>query len=209
MRAIPTTNEKPSRTGLTLVEVVVSTLLVSLLMIAALRTVSAVTLSHRLAGDIDHGPRLAHTMIAEITQRGYKQEGTSTIGRDGENQFFRNTWDDVDDYDGTNNSPPKIESGGVMNDLSGWRRQVSVDWVTPANPSITSGSDTGLKRITVTVTSPAGETYILEALRSETGAFEAPLPSDTTIQTGQHFEIETTDGTIHYGQQMLPNGINN
>jgi hypothetical protein len=50
---------------------------------------------------------------------------------------------------------------------TGWQREVTVEWVNPANPALTSLTDLGLKRITVTVKHDGQVVTRLVALRSD------------------------------------------
>ena len=75
-------------------------------------------------------------------------------------------FDDVDDYDGWDSSPPESRDGASMANSTGWRRTVVVERVDPAAPMSTVASDKGLKRITVTVYQGATVASRLVALRS-------------------------------------------
>jgi hypothetical protein len=57
----------------------------------------------------------------------------------------------VDDFNGWSESPPKDRDGTAMSELSGWTRSVAVVWVSSANLSTVSVTETGVKRVTVTV----------------------------------------------------------
>ena len=74
--------------------------------------------------------------------------------------------DDVDDYDGWSGSPPEYKDGTVIPDLDGWARHVTVAWVKATDLSLTSGSETNVKRITVTVTYNDMEVASLTAVRT-------------------------------------------
>jgi len=73
------------------------------------------------------------------------------FGRESESGVDRADWDDVDDYHLWSASPPQDRSGTPLPNLTDWQRDVVVEWVDPSNPSVTVGSDQGVKRITVTV----------------------------------------------------------
>src|SRR3712207_7569247 len=61
-----------------------------------------------------------------------------------------------------------FRSGGT-----GWRRQVTVASVKPSDPTQSVGSDKGLKRITVTVTSPTGRVTTLTRSEEHTSELQS------------------------------------
>ncbi len=63
----------------------------------------------------------------------------------------KTTLDDVDDFDGYAETPPLYADGTAMAGLSAWTRRVRVQWVDRNDPSLVVGSETGVKRIIVTV----------------------------------------------------------
>ena len=87
------------------------------------------------------------------------QSCSNTMGDEegGNRQLF----DDVDDYHNLNNMPPVTASGNTLNVYNSYRVQVNVAY---------AGGDLGLanrtaKRITVTVTTPLGNTIPVTAYR--------------------------------------------
>jgi hypothetical protein len=95
---------------------------------------------------------LAEGLLTEILAKDYKEAGSTTIGLDpGESSTSKANYDDVDDFHNWSESPPQSADGTPMPDLAGWRRSVEVAYVDPTDLSRTSLSDTGAKRITVTV----------------------------------------------------------
>ena len=88
--------------------------------------------------------------------------------------------------------------------LGGWNRQVSVVYADLSNPTQTSVSDQGLKRITVTATSPEGAQTILVAYRSQWGVMEQSPATDTTLQAHINSEIKVgTATTLHSAVNLL------
>ena len=69
----------------------------------------------------------------------------------GETTSSKANYDDVDDFNGWSESPPQDRDGNSMTELTGWQRSVSLAWVNSANLSTVSAAETGVKRITVTV----------------------------------------------------------
>ena len=64
----------------------------------------------------------------------------------------RAVFDDVDDYHGWSSASIEDRSGGALAGGASWAQSVTVELVVPVNPGTVSGTDLGLKRITVTIT---------------------------------------------------------
>lgn len=142
-----------NRGGFGLVETVVATALVGVLMVAALRTVGVSIFTQYKAAERTAGQMLADGLMAEILAKSYADPDSSPqFGPEaGESSTSKANYDDVDDYQGWNESPPQYADGNPMPDLTGWKRSVAVCWVDPSDVSKDKSSDTGAKRITVTV----------------------------------------------------------
>ena len=154
MTTIPNKATTPNdRRGLTIVEVVVSASLVSLVLIGAMNCLAGMTRGMLSTSDVILARSLAEQLEAEILQRAYADPNeTPVFGRESsEAATPRSGFDDVDDYHGWTGNPPQNQSGTALPGLTGWQRIVTVEWVDPANPMTASGSDQGVKRITVTV----------------------------------------------------------
>ena len=138
----------------TLVEATLSTIIVGVMIVAALSTVGATRLGEYKAGQSCRGLPLAQDLLAEILQQAYEDPNTPVLfgPEAGEATSHRADFDDVDDYHNWSASPPQRKNGAPMNDLAGWERHVEVVWVNPDELSQTVGSDQNVKRITVTVT---------------------------------------------------------
>lgn len=141
------------RRGFNLVEVVVSSLLVGTLLIAALQAVGISVSTQSIMADESKAAWLADALLMEIHEQSYMEPGTSAsaIGQDvGETNTSRVLYDDVDDYHNWNETQIQNKDGTIIPDLVNWRRSVSVSWVT--STLVTSGTETGVKRINVSVT---------------------------------------------------------
>jgi hypothetical protein len=134
-------------------EVVASTMIVGLMAVAALDSLGAATRSSEWIGNRAVAQGLADELLSEILQTGYAEpSGSLAFGPDGaESTGPRSAFDDVDDYHGWSASPPQYRDGSNMPDRADWRQRVEVQRVTPADPTQTSGSDLGAKRIRVTI----------------------------------------------------------
>lgn len=147
-----------------------SIVVLSTMLLASLGSVAAVAKSRLSQKESVQGLALARQLISEITQTRYKDLVDPVFGIEaGE---LRSTYDDVDDYNGLSETSAAYASGTLIAGANGWKRTVAVNWVSTTDPSQTSGSDTGLKRIRVTVTSPAGRVTTVDALRSAENGYE-------------------------------------
>jgi MSHA pilin protein MshD len=143
----------PSRRGFAIIEAVISTVIIAVLLVAAMRAAASSNLTQYKTAERATGRMLAQGLLAEILAQAY-QEPTSAVlfGREsGESSTSRANYDDVDDYNGYTETPPMDKSGATIANLTGWQRSVAVAWVNLADPATVSTSETGVKRITVTV----------------------------------------------------------
>jgi len=157
--------------GFTLVEAVVSLVIVAGMLVAALNTVGASRLSQQRTSQYSRGQLLAEALMAEILRQDYLDpNGTPVFGTEpGESNITRADFDDVDDYDGWSSSPPVAKDGTPLAGLSGWQRSVTVQWVDPADITQVQASETNTKRITVTVSCNNKQVGSLTAIRTNSG----------------------------------------
>jgi type II secretory pathway pseudopilin PulG len=122
-RAAPN-QRQAKRRALTLLEVVVSTLIVGVMIVAALETLGAAMRSGNTAGNLSIALGLADERLADILN-------TSYAGIDAYNN----------------------QSEQFAGDRDGWSRHTIIERVTPSNPTqLTAGNvDQQVKRIRVTV----------------------------------------------------------
>jgi prepilin-type N-terminal cleavage/methylation domain-containing protein len=158
------------RRAFSLVEVAVSAVLVGVLMAAAMRSVGGSVLAQYRTAERAFARLLADGLLTEILAKDYRQAGSTGIGRDaGETTTSKVNYNDVDDFDTWTESPPQFADGTPMPDLANWSRSVQVVFVDPANlnQTSTSASETGAKRITVTVTHNGGVVATRVAVRTD------------------------------------------
>ena len=140
--------------GFTLIEAVVSLLIASGMLVAALNTVGAARATDHKVAERTRGLLLAQALMAEILQQEYTDPdyglGSFGLGAD-EATGTRSLFEDVDDYHGWQASPPQRKDGTPIAWAQGYEEVVTVAWVNPADLSQTSGSETGVKRIEVTI----------------------------------------------------------
>jgi type II secretory pathway pseudopilin PulG len=143
----------PKSSALTLIEVVASTMIVGLMAVAALDALGAATKSANSIGNRAVAAGLADDLMAEILMQPYSDpDGSAVFGHEsGEASTPRSVFDDVDDYDGWNASPPQYRDGTNIPDRTNWRERVTVSYVVPSNPTQTTNTDQGAKRIHITI----------------------------------------------------------
>jgi type II secretory pathway pseudopilin PulG len=150
MKPSPRHNLESSR-AFSLLEAVIATMIVAVMLVAALDTVGASRITQHKATLVSRGRLLAESLLAEILQQDYQEPGAMHVfGLEAaESPMSRSNYDDVDDYQGWTASPPVAQDGTVLPNTSNWRRTVTVEWVNPLDPQQVSGTETGTKRITV------------------------------------------------------------
>jgi len=177
---------------MTLIEAVISIVIVTTMLVAAVSALGSFSRARRSQFDRCAGAGLARALMSEILQMRYIEPGQYvSFGReDGEADDVRSAWDDVDDYAGLVESSPKTRDGEQIVGAEGWTRSVTVEFVQPENPTQASPEDTGLVRITVSATSPTGVTTTLEALRGDRSVYDQPPRSETTFVTWVGAEMQ-------------------
>jgi hypothetical protein len=137
--------------GVSLLESMISTLLVGVILVASMKTVGTVMQQRNSTVDDQRAVWLAQEMFAEILEKEYADphDNSPTFGP--EETGSRHNYDDVDDFHSWNKMPPEQRDGTPLSNLAEWRREVVIEYVDPGNPAIPLGHDTGAKRITVNV----------------------------------------------------------
>lgn len=153
--------------GFTLIEAVISIVLVGLLLVAAINTLGATAVSKR---NIEHQARgylLAADLMAEILNQAYEEPvDTVTFGRESESGGDRTDWDDIDDYDGWSATPPETKDGLPLDGYDQWTRSVEVAFVNPTDLNALSANP-GVKRVTVTASFNGVPAAELVAIRTQ------------------------------------------
>lgn len=146
---------RPERRAFTIIEAALASVVVATMLSAALSAAGSAATSRARALWRIQGQSLAAVLMAEILAKPYTDPGliSLTLGPDlGESHSNRASLDDVDDYEGYSQSPPRNSAGVRLIAESGWSWTCAVAWVSPSSPGGSSSLlDTGLKRITVTV----------------------------------------------------------
>ncbi|MEP0843428.1 MAG: hypothetical protein HRF43_12060 [Phycisphaerae bacterium] len=139
---------------MSLVEVAVSMLIVGVGLTAGVQALGSFAAGSRAWQERSVAAHLAAQLMAEINALPFQEPGgaAGTIGRESGETALRTTFDDIDDWDGWNQSPPVNSWGSPMSEYTGYCQQVSVTFDTSL------ATRTGLtfpagaaKKITVTV----------------------------------------------------------
>ncbi len=184
------------RRGLSLIEAVISTVVVGWLLVAAVNTLAYGARTRQVQAESGVGTTLAQQLMSEILQASYQESESLVQGIDrpgsgglteitmepvlpvfgpesGEVDGTRTYFDDVDDYDGWSASPPQAKDGTELANCDGWTREVTVTYGDPATLNqVGKLTDSGLKYITVTVTDQKGQQTTSVALRSGLGTYD-------------------------------------
>lgn len=142
------------RRGLTLAETMVSLVVLAVAVTAGVQSLGSFAAGARTWQERSVALELAAQLMSEINALPFHDpSGNTSIGRDaGETTGDRTTYDDIDDYDGWDESPPKDASGNAMSQYASYRRQVSVVFdnslATQTGLTFPAGS---FKKITVTI----------------------------------------------------------
>jgi len=177
------------QTGITIAEVGIAAMLVGVVIVASLEAATAINRTHRICVERTIGPTLAHSLMSEIVSMPYEDPDDDS----GSPGTVRNTFRQIGDFLNTT-TEIVTRSGSSIEDYNEWEQEIDISWVDPATGQI-SASDTGLKRITVTVfkSSDRDATEVsLRAYRSRNGLLEQPLYQDCTLIAWVGAELQLT-----------------
>ena len=157
--------------GFTVLESVISTLIVGSMMVAAMNVVGASETARQYGADKSTGLMLAEELMSEILAMPYKdpESGTVYFGfePDEPNNGTRHAFDDVDDFCSWQASPPQNADGTEKAGFDLWKRWAQIVRVKHDALSQTMNSETGVKWITVIVERNGREVCRLHAHRAD------------------------------------------
>jgi type II secretory pathway pseudopilin PulG len=134
------------------VEVIMSTLLVGVVFVTALSSVAQSRRSQVVESDSARATAIAQDLMGEITRLSFRDpaDDATSLGTNS-SESTRINYDDVDDYHGLSESPPKYRNGTNIPGTTGWTQTVSVTHMNSSSLTSTSSNETGAKRIVVTI----------------------------------------------------------
>lgn len=138
--------------GFSLVEVLIAVMLIGLAVAALVAANGALTQANGAGTDLSNAEFLIGE-IAELTALLPVVDpvtGVSTFGP--ETGEVLATYDDLDDFDGANFSPPICAERAVLNSSAGFSQQITVENVSPSNfEQVVADHSSDFVRVTVTV----------------------------------------------------------
>jgi type II secretory pathway pseudopilin PulG len=132
---------------MSLIEVAVSTVIVGVMMTAALSAVAASAKERAAMANSATAQALGEALLAEIESVACGR-GVIAANLGAPN---RAAFDDVGDYAGLDDSPPKERDGTAIAGVTGFARSVGVTNVDPTTLA-TGAPDSGFRKVVVTVT---------------------------------------------------------
>ena len=168
------------RPGVTLIEVMISIVLVSTIMLVSLSASANLLRNSSQQRHTNHGASLAAQIIDEVSSMDFRDRVDPVYGLESnENASDRTTFDDVDDYHGYTSTPPAHRDGTMISGYAGWSFSVSVIPADPDASEITTTSaneHSPLRVIAVVCTAPEGTTV-------SAGTLVSNVPSDISDST--------------------------
>lgn len=161
-------NYKKCRAGFSLFEVVGALLITAVLITASSRTIAAAKMRERRTLDQISEIYLANELLNETQLQAFSEpDDVPVFGLEaGESGSNRLLYDDIDDYNGLIESPPKRRDGTAWSEFSAVTRSVKVDWVSDTPPHTTQTSASGLKRVEVSIIRDGNVILKMTAYRS-------------------------------------------
>ena len=199
--------DRAGAAAFTLVESLLSVVIVSGVLVASLGTIGAIGRARAVQIERAAATQLAGQVMAEVMQCYYQEpSGAGPFGPDS-GELTRAAFDDVDDYDNwqSTGGTPTLRDGTALEGYGGWKVRVMVNPARVSDPRITEGLETGLKRIRVSVTTPAGVKYDMYGVRAANGMYEQMPATATNYLTfgGVSARVGERGKTIHGGAHPL------
>ena len=142
------------RSGFTYVEVMLAAVILSVLLVSALTLFGNLGRSRGAVMVADKANTLVLDLMQEILQQSYSDPAGAAEFGPGADEMgtSRANFDDVDDYHGLQETPPKDKTGNDLAEYVNMTCQVAVQHVQAADFTLTAAADQGYKEVTITIT---------------------------------------------------------
>ena len=185
---------QPRRRGLTLLEVIISLLLTTTIVLVSVTASANLYRNQAVSADEHLARELAFQILDEVTSTDFQDgDNDRVFGNEAsESTTNRSAFDDVDDYDGYTASPPTHRDGSTIVGLENWSLSVSVSKADTVASGIVASTadDAPLRLVTVTCTSPAGAVSSESMLVSEV---PSNIPDNTSFDKWRHLQLTFPD----------------
>ena len=162
----------PRRRGITLIETIISVLIVAGLFVAAVSTLGAARSAESRTAERLHAQALAEDLISEILAQPYDHPTAPALAvADASGDTDRLGYQSLNDYHRWFSSPPRTPDGTPLTGYDDFSREVEITWADPTTLA-SATSDTGVKRITVRVR--RGDLLLAERVALRTAAWAEP-----------------------------------
>ncbi|MFQ5803016.1 MAG: hypothetical protein ACE5JQ_08995 [Candidatus Methylomirabilales bacterium] len=145
--------------GFTLVDLILVIIIVAIAIPPMLTLFIQMVSGSTFGVTVTRANALASTLREEIQSKKWDESAPPpSVMLGPETGESRATFDDVDDFDGLDESPPRDSQGAILVGFTGFRQQVSVCYVANTDFDTCLGGITMYKQVKVTVTDPEGRT---------------------------------------------------
>lgn len=183
------------RHGLTLLEVVASTFLVSTLLIVSLNATANLRRGHASELESAIASRWLDVFADEISSTAFTDQTTpGNFGiESNEDAADRTTLDDCDDYHGQSLLSPTRRDGSAIDDLTGWTLSFAVTALdaTATGATVAASNDSHLRKIQITLLSTSGQSFTTSVLLSDT---DTNQPEGETSVSWNEVELTSSAG---------------
>jgi len=144
----PATPQADKQAGITLIEVMVSLVLISTILLVSLTASANLRLNDRERQQVQDAATLAYHFLDEASALPFRDPTADSTGdgfglENDESPADRTTFDDVDDYHQYTASPPTHRSGATIESYEDWTIRLDVYPAQPTAEGIVTSADTG------------------------------------------------------------------
>jgi len=152
-------------------------------MVTSLSTIAASRRSQVAESNEVRGLAIAEALVSEISQLPMRDPSCDCGFGPGSHELgaSRIDFDDIDDYRGLVETPPKSRTGTSLDGYAGFTRTVAVDMVASANWNTIATSYAGIYRITVIVRVGTKEVCRLVAYRTSASSGASALAGFSSV----------------------------